>query len=231
MSEKTTLSRRPKAQRPMSGETSRPQKKSLAKRQQILDAAARALADQGYSEAKLSEIADEVGTHAGSLYYYFSSREELVRAVLLTSLERMSAQLAEGLDESEGLPPLERLQAFVRAVLTRRTSAKDDYLRAYMRNFNQVPPSIRRELSAKRHQVREALLRLVREAQAAGQISAEIDPGLVTLFIVGATNSVGLWHDSSGPNSPEEISSAFAELLMRGLLGAAAPQPASAARA
>jgi AcrR family transcriptional regulator len=206
MSEKTTLSPRAKARRPTSSEATRTHKKSLAKRQQILDAAARALADQGYSEAKLSEIADEVGTHAGSLYYYFASREELVRAVLLTSLERMSAQLSEALDRpSADAPPLERLQAFVRAVLARRTSVKDDYLRAYMRNFNQVPPSIRRELSAKRHQVREALLQLVQEAQAAGQIAAELDPGLVTLFIVGATNSVGLWHDSAGPNTPEQI--------------------------
>ena len=41
--------------------------KSIERRQRILDAAARALAEHGYSAAKLADIAQEAGTHAGSM--------------------------------------------------------------------------------------------------------------------------------------------------------------------
>src|SRR5690242_10810093 len=99
--------------------------KSIARRQRILDAAARALAEQGYSEAKLSDIAEEAGTHAGSLYYYFPSREHLMEEVLLTSLNRMS-EFSESLkNDNAYLSPLDGILAFVRLVID-QTQAPDD---------------------------------------------------------------------------------------------------------
>jgi TetR/AcrR family transcriptional regulator, cholesterol catabolism regulator len=218
----------------MSGGTTRVRSKSIRKRQRILDAAAKALADQGYSGTNLSDIAREVGIHTGSLYYHFASREDLVIQVLLTALERMSAQFTEALESDRATAaPMNRLRAFIRVVLARRTSAKDDYTTAYIRNFNQIPESIRRAIAAKRHQVRtyvsKALTRLVSEAQAAGQIEPELDASLAALFIVGATNWVGLWYRPWGPKTPEQISKTFTNLLMLGLGGVNAPRHTSAA--
>jgi hypothetical protein len=94
-----------------------------------------------------------------------------------------------------------------------------------MRNFNQVPESMRRELAVNRRHVRQIMNSLVSAAQAAGQISASLDTGLVALFIVGATNWLGTWYEQSGPKSAEEISDTFMDLLMHGLLGAEPERP------
>jgi AcrR family transcriptional regulator len=194
--------------------------KSAEKRKAIMDAAAKVLARHGYAGAKLSDVAEEVGIYAGSIYYYFPSREELVKAVMLAALERMSAQFGEALEDKDpARPALDRLEAFIRLVLARRTSAKDDYLRAYTRNYNQVPSTIRRELSARRHEVRRGVERLVREAQAAGRIPVSMDSGLAALFVVGAANWVGMWYEPDGPNTPAQISDAFVALILRGLFG------------
>ena len=111
--------------------------KSLEKRQRILDAAARALAEDGYAEAKLSDIAREAGTHAGSLYYYFPSRTDLMKEVLLTAVGRMS-ELSDSLGDDHGqLSPLDRICALVRAAIDQLTSMRTDYyLRAYLRNYD-----------------------------------------------------------------------------------------------
>jgi AcrR family transcriptional regulator len=194
--------------------------KSIETRQRILDAAARALAEHGYSEAKLSDIAQEAGTHAGSLYYYFPSREDLVMEVLLTSLGRMS-EFSDSLeDENAHLSPLDLVLAFVRLVIDQTLAPDDYYLRAYMRNGNQVPDNMRKVLKTRRHRMRRTLARLLREAQAADQIPARIDTAVAAQFIIGATSWVGMWYEPTGPYSVDKITATFVDLVLHGLLGA-----------
>jgi len=195
---------------------SRVHSKSIEKRRKILDAAARALAEHGYSEAKLSDIAQEAGTHAGSLYYYFESREDLMREVLLTSLDRISESL-EG--ENEHLSPLDRVLAFVRVVIEQTQSPDDFYLRAYLRNGHQVPGNMHKVLKTRRHRMRRTLARLLQEAQAAGQIPGRIDANVTAQFIIGATNWVGMWYEPTGPYSVDKISETFVDLVLHGLVG------------
>jgi AcrR family transcriptional regulator len=192
--------------------------KSIEKRQRILDAAARALAEHGYSEAKLSDIAQEAGTHAGALYYYFTSREDLIKEVMLTSLDRI-AEFSEALLEDRGhRPPLDRVLAFVRALIEHQAVQRDDYyLRAYLRNGDHVPEGLRTLIKHRRRQLRHTLTQLIGEAQAAGQVSAEIDTTIAAQFIIGATNWMSLWYEPDGPATADDIADTFVGLLLNGM--------------
>lgn len=192
--------------------------KSIEKRQRILDAAARALAEQGYTEAKLSDIARKAGTHAGALYYYFPSREDLIREVMLTSLDRIAEFSETLLREGTHRSALERLLAFVRALVQHQAAQPDDYyLRAYLRNGDHVPESLRTVIKARRRQLRLTLTRLIGEAQSAGQISKELDTGIAAQFIIGATNWMSLWYEAKGPVSADEIADAFVDMILHGV--------------
>jgi AcrR family transcriptional regulator len=191
----------------------------VQRRQRILDAAARALAEHGYSEAKLSDIAQEAGTHAGSLYYYFPSREDLVTEVLVTSLDRMSA-FSRALDDDRTLSPLDRVTGFVGLVIEQALEPDDHYLRAYMRNGSQVPETIRDVLKTRRMQMRRTLARLIEEAQAAEQIAPHIDPNVAAQFALGATNWVGTWYEPTGSHSVSELTDSFVDLMLNGLASA-----------
>src|ERR1700735_1526684 len=73
--------------------------KAEATRQSILEAAARIFRRDGYSAARLTDIAAEIGMKAGSLYYHFGSREALVEAVMDVGTRRTHARLVERLAE------------------------------------------------------------------------------------------------------------------------------------
>ena len=92
------------------------QTKSERTRQRILDAAAEVLAERGYAEARLTDIAARAGMQAGSLYYHFSSRDELVGEILRLGIENSWDLVAAAVGR---LPPtatpLERLDAAIRA--------------------------------------------------------------------------------------------------------------------
>lgn len=199
-----------------SGVPQRVRSKSIRRRQRILDAAARALAEDGYSEAKLSDIAEEAGTHAGSLYYYFPSREDLVTEVLLTSLDRM-AEFSSALVADAHVSPLGRVLAFVGLVIEQTLAPNDHYFRAYMRNGSQVPHHIRTVLHARRLRTRRTLSQLLKDAQKSGEISAEIDPNIAAQFIMGATNWVGTWFEPGGSYSVKQLTSAYLNLVLNGL--------------
>ena len=56
--------------------------KSAATRQRILDAAAKAFRRKGFVATRLQEIGDIAGMRAGSIYYHFDSKEQILEEVL-----------------------------------------------------------------------------------------------------------------------------------------------------
>ncbi|MEU0873422.1 TetR/AcrR family transcriptional regulator [Nocardia brasiliensis] len=59
-----------------------PYGKGIERREQILDAALRTIAERGYLATSVAELADAVGLSQGGLLHYFGSKEELFVAVL-----------------------------------------------------------------------------------------------------------------------------------------------------
>ena len=61
------------------------------KRRQILDAAIRVFARQGFHATRVSDIADEAGVAYGLVYHYFRSKDEVLNELFI---ERWSLLLA-----------------------------------------------------------------------------------------------------------------------------------------
>lgn len=62
---------------------------------QILAAARQLFATQGYFNCRVSEIAREAGMSPGNVYWYFSSKEEVLKAVLADGFQAQEDLLAE----------------------------------------------------------------------------------------------------------------------------------------
>ena len=63
--------------------TSEPrQARAIARREQLLDAAAQVFAQRGYADAQMDEIAATADTSKGGLYFHFPTKEALIAAVI-----------------------------------------------------------------------------------------------------------------------------------------------------
>ena len=81
-------------------------------RENILGVATREFADKGLSGARIDEIAEKTQTSKRMIYYYFSSKEELYRAVIEREYGRIrDSETALGLDS---VPALEALGQLIR---------------------------------------------------------------------------------------------------------------------
>ena len=66
------------------------------KRERIIGSAARLFGDKGYHDTTTAEIAESAGVAAGTIYIYFSSKEELLVAVFEEFLGKHMERLREG---------------------------------------------------------------------------------------------------------------------------------------
>jgi AcrR family transcriptional regulator len=73
------------------------QARSRATVQRIVDAGARVLEDAGYHGASTNRIAAEAGVSPGSLYQYFTDKDEIVAAIIERLIEDFAESIAPAL--------------------------------------------------------------------------------------------------------------------------------------
>jgi AcrR family transcriptional regulator len=211
---------------PMSDERSTPLRaatKSERTRRRILDAAAVAFR-RGYASVTLKDIAALAGMQAGSLYYHFDTKEELVEAVLDAGVDGAIAATREAVDAlGPDADPVARLRAAIAAHL-RFVLAEDAYASANIRILGQVPEAIR-ERHLKRQRAYGAFWRtLFRQAAAAGAIRPDVDLSVARMLALGALNWSVEWY-RDGRRTPGEIAAHAATMILDGIT----PRPGSRA--
>ncbi len=82
--------------------------RNAEKYQRILDAAVAVFADKGFSNSRISDIADRAGVADGTVYLYFKNKEEILMTAINTAFD---AFMTHARTEIEKLPgPAERLR-------------------------------------------------------------------------------------------------------------------------
>ena len=190
--------------------------KAEATRQSIVEAAARVFRRDGYSGARLSDIAAEIGMKAGSLYYHFDSREALVEAVMEMGTKRTHEAVTERLRAlPEGADHLTRLEAAIETHLV-MVLAQEDIASATTKLISQVPPQIRDKLIAGQRAYGALWRSLLVAARKSGAIRSDVDLSVVRMSIMGALNWAADWY-KPGRLTPKEIARDIAAMVLGGL--------------
>jgi AcrR family transcriptional regulator len=188
-------------------------------RTRILDAAAHVLSVKGYSATRLSDVAERAEVQAPAIYYYFSSRDELIEEVMASGLADMRRHLRATLDAlPANASPIDRILAAVEAHL-RHELELSDYTTASIRNSRQIPERLRTRPANEFEGYGAIWRELFDEAAAGGQLRADLDPRVAQLLVLGALNWAAEWWDPR--RSSLESIVANAQSLVRGALSPA----------
>ena len=190
--------------------------KSAATRRRGFDAAARVLVHRGYPSTRLSDLADDAGLQAGSLYYYFDSKDQLVEEVLRYGVQFSHAHVRARVDElPESATAGERLEAAVEAFLEAMLEL-GDMTSAHLRTFPQVPPEMQERLRPVRRAYGRFWAELVDGAIAAGDVRDDIDPYVLRLFITNILERVPEWPPRTR-RAARELSQELLSLIFDGV--------------
>jgi AcrR family transcriptional regulator len=195
------------------------------RRRQIIGVAARVFADKGYTDATTKDIAAEAGVTHAAIYHYFRDKRALFEAVLATysPLSGVAAVVqTAGADEEP------------RAVLTRLTLAMIDRLETSdeLPVFQLLMSEALRDPDATavartaRRQIMDTLATYLRTQQARGRL-CPLDHELAAQFVLGSLVQCVLRRTITGDPAllrytPEQIATAFVEMMLGGLQSALA---------
>lgn len=189
--------------------------KSEATRLRIFDAAMRVFAERGFVETSLAAIAAEAGLEAGSLYYYYSSKNALIAAVLRLTIERTHQIVGDAVAElGEDAAPLDRIRSAILAHVV-ASRVQPDYVASYIRLIGQVPPEVRQEQESVERAYGSLWIDLIGDARRAGLLRDDIDPFFLTMLLLGSLTWTVEW-PTLGSRTPEQIASAAYAVFVRG---------------
>jgi AcrR family transcriptional regulator len=183
---------------------------------EVIDAAIEIFSRKGYAAASMQDVADAVGLLKGSLYHYIDSKEEL----LFRIFDESHRQAMELIDEvvALDLPALQRMHTYF-----------ERYVTWYLHNVERVGLYFneRRYLDGARRETvvtqgrfyARFLQDMIEEAQAAGDVPADVDPKMSAFFIMGAVNAVPDWYRPEGPESPAAVARRYADMTVKVLTG------------
>src|SRR5436305_7904536 len=155
------------------------------KRRQILSAAVRVFAAQGYEATRVGDVAKEAGVAYGLVYHYFGSKEAVLEAVFREQWGRLLAAVAVAEDTGKSAP--EQLGLVVKIVL--RTWRDDpDLVRLLVREITRSP-HIQDELD-EIGQAFASLQRIVMRGQEEGSFRPDLDPQIAAWMLYGAMEEV-----------------------------------------
>lgn len=67
------------------------QRRKTARRGEILEAATKVFAEKGYDRTRMADIAEQAGITKGTIYLYFTNKEDVFRAITVEEAEMSSA--------------------------------------------------------------------------------------------------------------------------------------------
>ncbi|BCJ50383.1 hypothetical protein Asp14428_18580 [Actinoplanes sp. NBRC 14428] len=162
-------------------------RKELVERQ-ILDRATALFAERGFAGTSLQDVAEASGLTRPALYYYFSSKEELLaRLVRETTMD--AAEQLEALPE---LAPEEHLRELVRTSTTFQARHRDQF-RLLLRSEAELPADVTELYTDGRRRVFRAYQSVIERGVTAGVFRA-VDVRTVTLGLIGMVNWVTWWN-------------------------------------
>lgn len=164
-------------------------------RQRIMDAAAELFLRQGYAQTSLRDIAAAVGMRAGSLYYHFDSKDDLLTAILRRGITVMVDAFAAAAAETRGTAPRVVIHGHVRAHLG-ALFEHGPYTAAHVITFHTAPPAVRAAIVPDRDGYEALWTDLLRDLVDTGDMATDVSVGLARLTLFGAMNTTIEWFDA-----------------------------------
>jgi AcrR family transcriptional regulator len=198
------------------------QKRSEARKEQILKAAEKVFAKKGFHEATISEVAREAGLSDATIYEYFSTKEELLFSIPRETTRRGMARMEGYLKGIRGAG--NKIRTIIYHYLLFYQN-EPDYASVVML----VLKSSRKFLETEAYQIiREGfrgLLSVIEEGIDSGEFRPDADPYLVRQMILGVMEHIVIrWLLLGKPKDILQYADPITDMIIDGIQNRAQTQ-------
>jgi TetR/AcrR family transcriptional regulator, cholesterol catabolism regulator len=190
----------------------------IARRAEIIQAAARVFRDLGFDVATLRDVAEALNTDRATLYYYIGSKEELLQEIVRDSLAR-DVRVAEAVKRSRASSH-DKIRTLIKAMV-------DSYVETYpltavyMEDFGRVARQDSEwatDVIARTRKYQSLVRSIMEKGRRDGTLRADLPVDLSSLALFGMVNWMHRWY-RPGPGvkwTPEDVTKTITEIFLGG---------------
>lgn len=215
MAAKSVVARKRGGKPPSAPEPAGDGKRAELLKRSVLDAAARLFAEKGYGGTNLQDIADALGMSRPGLYYYFSSKEKILEALVeevTISSQRQSSAIAE---RSELEP-----EAALRLVATTHARWILDHgilFQVIDRSESELPPHLWERNQEAKRTLLDNFTKIIDRGVDQGRFRP-VDARVSAFSIIGMCAWTAWWFKPQGRLSMQEVAEAVGDMAVGALL-------------
>jgi AcrR family transcriptional regulator len=187
-----------------------------SRRGEILQCFTEMVAERGYDEVSVRDVAEALGISKGTILHHFRSKEALLEQLNADYMRRRLAEANEflvGFDD-----PVDQLQLIVYQLML---SQQDDRAAtvAFSREIvRSAEEEMMAEVRAMRDQYSALVIEIIRRGVESGAFD-EVDPRLTALQVFGMCNWSWTWFAPEGRWPASKIADEYCRTLIGGLAG------------
>ncbi len=191
---------------------------------QILEAAVRVFARQGFYQSTIAQIAKEAGVADGTIYLYFKNKDDILVQFFSYRTKQVFESFREEVDRAQ--TSADKLRNLVRRHLAEFQRDRDGAV-VYQVETHQSSRLAEDQIREMSQMYRDLISEIVEQGQQEGTIRKDLYVGLVKRFIIGAVDEViNTWLHSNGEYDLVSMADPLVELFMTGI----GQRPAATAR-
>ena len=171
------------------------------RRQALISAAAQLFHRKGYDATSTREIAAQVGMQAGSPFYHFGNKQDLLLAVMVEGMKQaIQRQRAPCMTLREGQTARERLRVLIRNQFDVLLGPDSDFIPVMLYEWRSLSAEQQQTINQIKDDYEAVWTPVLQNLRDSGQLQASV--GLARLMIFGALNWSVQWYAPPSAPSP-----------------------------
>ena len=182
---------------------------------QILEAAVKVFARQGFHQSTVAQIAKEAGVADGTIYLYFKNKDDILVQFFSFRTKQVFDSFREEVDRAQASS--DKLRNLVRRHLAEFQRDRDGAV-VFQVETHQNSRLAEAQIREMSQMYRDLISEIVEQGQQEGTIRKNLYVGLVKRFIIGAVDEViNTWLHSDGEYDLVSMADPLVELFLKGI--------------
>lgn len=180
------------------------------RQQQLLNAAVKIFADNGFHATSMRDIARESGLSLAGIYHYVTGKTEL----LFLIQDRCFVQVIAGARTAlaDEVIPTERLRAFIRHHVEFFTGHMAE-MKVLSHEEDELEGTMRAQVRRRKREYVNLLLELLEQVAGSG-----VNRQVAAYALFGMMNWIYTWYKPSGAVTPDRLADDLTQLFLNGFL-------------
>lgn len=182
----------------------------------LIGAAASLFRKTGYEAATTRQLAAILGIRSASLYYHVRSKEDMLYAICVHSLARITQEV--GAATAQERDPLTRVRTLITTHIAVALADTDKHATMLV-ELRSLSPRRRAKVTRLRDDYEAIVRKVVKEAQIAGVLRSDIGAKYLALGLLNLLNWSIFWYRKKGSLRPAGLAQILSTLFIEGAGG------------